>query len=120
METAPSVPNESAIGGNSQKTEVLYGQEAILQKSIQVFLNVKETLDSCLDASGPSIITKVEQLMHLSREASARGGSNRIVTEITKDNLSDCKKLMKIVQLRHMDGIRGNFNISDRKFYGGG
>ena len=36
------------------------------------------------------------------------------VTEITKDNLSYCKQLLTMVdELRHLDGIKGNFYISE-------
>src|SRR5947209_5036308 len=38
----------------------------------------------------------------------------RYLTEITKHNLSYCKELTKIVdELRHLDGIKGNFMVSD-------
>ena len=36
------------------------------------------------------------------------------VTEITRDNLSYCKQLITMVdELRHLDGIKGNFYISE-------
>ena len=38
----------------------------------------------------------------------------RYLTEITKDNLSYCKELIKIVhELRHLDGIKGNYMVSE-------
>jgi hypothetical protein len=36
--------------------------------------------------------------------------------EITKDNLPYCKELMKIDELRHLQGIKGNFAISEREY----
>ena len=39
------------------------------------------------------------------------------LTEITKDNLSYCKRLVKIAsELRHLDGIKGNFYISETEY----
>jgi hypothetical protein len=37
----------------------------------------------------------------------------RFITEITKENISYSKQLMKIVELRHLDEIMGNFGIAD-------
>ena len=37
----------------------------------------------------------------------------RQITEITKHNISSCKQVMKIAQLRHMDGVKGKIELSD-------
>ena len=37
----------------------------------------------------------------------------RQITDITKHNISSCKKVMKIAQLRHMDGVKGKIELSD-------
>jgi hypothetical protein len=37
----------------------------------------------------------------------------RQITEITKDNMSYCKILMKIAELRHLDGVKGKIELSD-------
>ena len=39
----------------------------------------------------------------------------RFITTITPANMSNCAKLMKFVELRHTDSIRGYLGISDRK-----
>ena len=39
----------------------------------------------------------------------------RFITTITPENISDCTKLMKFVELRHTDAIIGYLGISDRK-----
>ena len=41
----------------------------------------------------------------------------RFITEITKENISYSKQLMKIVELRHLDEIKGNFGIADEMEY---
>ena len=39
------------------------------------------------------------------------------VTEITNDNVSCCKELTKMTgEIRHLDGIKGNFYISDTEY----
>ncbi|HYA84874.1 MAG TPA: HAMP domain-containing sensor histidine kinase [Candidatus Bathyarchaeia archaeon] len=37
----------------------------------------------------------------------------RQITEITKHNISSCKHVMKITELRHMDGVKGKIELSD-------
>ena len=49
----------------------------------------------------------------------ARGCSLRLITDITRNNISYCKELAKYVELRHFDGIKGNFGIVDGISYGG-
>jgi two-component system, OmpR family, sensor histidine kinase VicK len=43
----------------------------------------------------------------------------RYVTEITKDNVSYCKEMLKFAEIRHLDGVKGNFEVSDEKEYVG-
>src|SRR5262245_50807714 len=40
----------------------------------------------------------------------------RLLTEITKDNLSYCNALMEYVELYHLNGIKGNFGVSDEGY----
>ena len=41
----------------------------------------------------------------------------RYLTEITNENISFCKELIKIVdELRHLEGIKGNFMISESEY----
>jgi hypothetical protein len=46
-----------------------------------------------------------------------RGIKLKYVTEITKENIVYCKELMKISEVRHADGVKGNFEVSDAKEY---
>ncbi len=47
-----------------------------------------------------------------------RGIKTRLITEITKDNLSYCKELIKLTtEVRHLEDVKGNFTISDRSIY---
>ncbi|MGA9152438.1 MAG: histidine kinase dimerization/phospho-acceptor domain-containing protein, partial [Candidatus Nitrosopolaris sp.] len=40
----------------------------------------------------------------------------RYITEITTENISYCKELMKIADVRHLDGIKGNFMVSEKEY----
>jgi two-component system, OmpR family, sensor histidine kinase VicK len=47
--------------------------------------------------------------------AKDRGVKFRCITEVTKDNLSYCKQIIKEfdTEIRHLDGVKGNFEIND-------
>jgi two-component system, OmpR family, sensor histidine kinase VicK len=48
-----------------------------------------------------------------------RGVVFRYVTEITKDNLSYCKELAEFAEIRHLNGVKGNFEVSKNDIKGG-
>ncbi|MFL6385522.1 MAG: sensor histidine kinase [Nitrososphaeraceae archaeon] len=52
-------------------------------------------------------------------KANRRGVSFRYVTEVTKDNLSYCKELSEFAEVRHLNGIKGNFEVSKNGIKGG-
>jgi signal transduction histidine kinase len=52
-------------------------------------------------------------------KAKNRGVNFRYVTQITDDNLSYCKELSKFAELRHLNGVRGNFEVSKNRIGGG-
>jgi signal transduction histidine kinase len=49
-------------------------------------------------------------------DAHARGVKIRFITEITKDNLPQCRQLMELVELRHLEGVQGNFGVSESEY----
>jgi hypothetical protein len=58
----------------------------------------------------PPLAITFEPIRKAFLDAKNRGVYLRYLTEITKDNLSYCKELIKMVhELRHLDGIKGNY-----------
>ncbi|HEX2124630.1 MAG TPA: ATP-binding protein, partial [Nitrososphaeraceae archaeon] len=49
-------------------------------------------------------------------ELKKRNVKSRFVTDITKDNIKYCKELMQISELRHLDGVKGNFAVSEKGY----
>lgn len=45
-------------------------------------------------------------------KANKRGVNFRYITEVTNDNISYCKELSEFAEVRHLDGIKGNFEVS--------
>ena len=74
-------------------------------------------VDACVDYTRPSLAIDFLALKNAFINAKKRGVKLRYVTEITRDNISYCKLLTTIVdELRHLDGIKGNFYISDTAY----
>jgi two-component system, OmpR family, sensor histidine kinase VicK len=103
-------------GNTLEKTEVLYGLDDIMKKSIQ-FLSQAHKIDLCGDNRSASAILDVEEYKKILSEVKSKGIETRYVTEINKDNINNCKQLMDFVgEVRHLDGIRANFSISETEY----
>ena len=100
----------------SEKTEVLHGAEATTSAIIEFLSNAHSALDICADSSWPSVAMGVDVYRNALRDVGVRGVKFRVVTEITKDNLSYCKEVRKIGELRHLDGVKGNFGVSEKEY----
>ena len=46
-------------------------------------------------------------------ELHKKGVKQRVITEITKENIVHCKELMKFQELQHLDGLKGYFSLAD-------
>ena len=95
------------------KTIVLTDPKDITSSVAALFSNVKERIDCCADDNAPISHIMLEPVRDGYIHLKNRGIKVRFITEITKENLYYSKELMKIVELRHLDGIKGNFGISD-------
>ena len=45
-----------------------------------------------------------------------KGGHIRFITEITKENLNYCEEIMKFVELRHIEWIKGIARINEKEY----
>jgi signal transduction histidine kinase len=102
-----------------EKTEILYGQENIIRHFLNDLSNVHERFDSCTDFTGPSLFVD-SPIWPDYTGLSRRGIRLRFITEITKENLEYCEKLLKVCELRHLEKVKGNFGIIDGRSYGAG
>jgi len=65
----------------------------------------------------PSLAVILEPIKKAFRDAKGRNVKLRYLTEITHDNIAACKELMTIAdELRHLDGIKGNFMVSETEY----
>ena len=101
-----------------ERTEVWHGKEEIVRRGLEELSKTKTRYDSIVDHKGPSIIINNEFVTKTYADIRARGCSLRLITEISKANILYCKDLAQYVELRHLDGIKGNFGIVDGISYG--
>jgi hypothetical protein len=80
--------------------------------------NIKKSWCACVDASIPAF-SMSDDIRKGYVAAKGRGVKIRYVTEITRDNLPHCKELMRFAELRHLDGVRGSFAVSEGEFVSG-
>jgi two-component system, OmpR family, sensor histidine kinase VicK len=107
----------SQSDASNQKTEVLHGEQNAVNMVLQFTFKAKSTIDACVDYTRPSLAVEIEQLKKAFLDAKKRGVKLRYVTEITKDNVQYSKELLNMVdELRHIDGIKGNFYISETEY----
>jgi signal transduction histidine kinase len=100
--------------GALESTKVLYGVENVTNTVLQFLSETNNTVDACVDYTRPSLIAGFMALKEAFLDVKKRGVKLRYVTEINKENISYCKYLLTIVdELRHLDGIKGNFYISE-------
>jgi len=70
-----------------------------------------------MDSTRPSFAIGIESIKRSFVDAKSRGVKLRYLTEITDANIFYCKELMAIVdEVRHLDGIKGNFMISEIEY----
>ena len=117
-EVPSSAPDDKDDDYVTEKTEVIYGVENVFNRAMQGIPLAKDTMDLCGEEDGSSTIVANEPILEKYVEASQRGVKIRQITEITKNNILDCKKLMEWMELRHLDGLHGYFVVVDGKeFY---
>jgi two-component system sensor histidine kinase VicK len=93
-------------------TKVLSGVETVVNTLIEFLDKTDNEVYACVDQTRPAL--NVSLLREAFLRAKKRGVRLKYITEITKDNLPYCKKLLEVVdELRHLDGIKGNFYISE-------
>ena len=100
-----------------ERTEVIHGSERVIDTELRFFSEAKSRIDTCMDSTRPTLAIELEPIKRSFVVAKRNGVQLRYLTEITNDNLSSCKEIIKITdELRHLDGIKGNFMISESEY----
>ena len=109
MSSFPSTRDEE-----QEFTRVYYGGETVIDTILQFLNKSNDIIYACVDRTRPSLTIDISLLKEAFLDAKNRGVKLFYITEITRDNLYYCKQLITMVdELRHLDGIKGNFYISE-------
>jgi len=92
-----------------EKSEVIYGDENIIESTLKLYSIAKSTLDNCIDSNCPSLLVIPDHpITKAHYHMKEKGVKIRYITEITKENVNYCKELMNFSEVRHLDEVKGN------------
>jgi nitrogen-specific signal transduction histidine kinase len=100
----------------SYRTEILYGADKAVGRGVEFMANARKTMDLSYDSRAPSIVIEVAAYRDGYLGVKNRGGRIRVITDITTDNLHYCRKLMEMVELRHLAEIKGGIAVSESEY----
>jgi two-component system, OmpR family, sensor histidine kinase VicK len=103
------------VGPESEAIKIIRGQEDTIKEAV-LFFTRASTVSVYADDVAPSLTMGVKRIKKCYEELKRRSAKVKWITEITKDNLSYCRELTQYAELRHLDGIKGNFAISDEDY----
>jgi two-component system sensor histidine kinase VicK len=102
---------------NARRIELLHDTETIIKTYLHILHNTNSRWDYFADARSLSVIPSAfEEIKKAMLEAKVRDTRLRLITEITKENIFYTKEFIESVELRHLDGVRGNFGVSDVEY----
>jgi signal transduction histidine kinase len=95
----------------------LYDPGTIVKIYSQLFDNAKHMWNFYADTKSLTVPFAIKEVSKTLSDAKDRGVNFRFVTEITRGNLTFCKNsVMKVAEVRHLGGIKGNFGVSDTEY----
>ncbi len=128
----PGLSNSSGFYGDDNKdsdgaaaadagiptTKVYYGPDNADNAILNFIDGAKVKIDSCINSVAPSVIIEVDAIRGRRVDAvKNRGLKLRYVTDITKDNVDYVKEMLTFSEIRHLDGLKGNFEVADQREY---
>ena len=100
---------------SQEKAQVIGDGRQTEANIIDIIYNARKFLNICGDSTLPKFILS-ETTRNALEQAKRTGVIIRCITEITKDNLSYCKELMKFTEIRHLNKFVGNSIIGDKEY----
>ena len=96
---------------------VPHDTNTIINTYVHILNDAKSRWDYFADVRSLSVVPlKFEAIKKTILKAKVRAIRMRLITEITKENISYIKEFMKSVELRHLDEVKGNFGVSDTEY----
>ncbi|MDG6999027.1 MAG: hypothetical protein JRN15_07930, partial [Nitrososphaerota archaeon] len=102
-----------------ERTEVLTDQKSVMNRVLKFFSNASAGIDILTESIAPPRSDGSEESKRVADayfEIKKKGGRLRVLTKIDERNMAFLKELMKNVQLRHLDDLKGNFALSENEY----
>lgn len=99
------------------QTIVISSKDEIIAAIARYQSNIKKSWCACVDSWIP--IFSMSEVRQGYIAAKDRGIKIRYITEITANNLVQCKQIAKFAELRHLPKITGSFSVSETEFVAG-
>ena len=99
-----------------ERIDTLYGNDDILKTTLWLFDSTHKTMEGCIGKDEVAIHVTHELIWNGLLKLKRKEVQLRVITQITNDNLTYCKTLSEIVDVRHVDGIQSSFGICDGKW----
>jgi two-component system sensor histidine kinase VicK len=98
-------------------TRIILGKGNAINTEVGIFHKAATSIDTCMTYTRPSLAVSLKPIKDAFLAAKRRGIKLRYITEINHQNFEDCKQLLGIVhELRHLDGVKTNFMISEGEY----
>lgn len=111
-------PTNKSKKVNDTFTKVIHGVDNADKTIIEFVNRASEKIDSYVSSIAPSVFVEVDAIKDARSVAlKDRDVKLRYIIEITWDNLNYCKEMLKFSEIRHLEGMKGNFEVADEKEY---
>ena len=92
-----------------QRIETVYGREKTVQAVLRLVSRTMHELCVYAESSYPQVVMSSQPIVQAYSDLkNTRSGKARWITEVDLSNIPYIKKLMQFVEVRHLDGIKGN------------
>jgi two-component system sensor histidine kinase VicK len=108
-----SIFMEKQTPDEHERIDVLQHFQQVTDSLLAFLSNAKESIEFCVDPAWVFVVVSFPPYMLGCLDAKRRGVAIKIVTEITTENVDYCKQIMKFAEVRHIDGIKGNFGVTE-------
>lgn len=98
-------------------TTVLRGKHTSTTR-MQTLARALQRLDICEQATGTLELVTLDSVKNMIADA-AKGRSIRVrfITEINAEDILACEELMNIAEVRHLDGVKGGFVVTEGEYF---
>jgi two-component system sensor histidine kinase VicK len=97
-----------------EKRKMLVRPEVTTKRAWEFFSTNSKKFDVCASSATTPIAMTIFRDAY--EDMKSRGTKIRWVTDITKDNLTHCKDLMRYAEVRHISSLNENFRISETEY----